>query len=209
MWQAAPRLSRRPLRLAKPVSWLLLHLPCPPIAAVVRAVARPVPAQAALVPAISMQASGLRLRVSRDCCQDQRSPPWPSPQKQRRVFFQRFFRPGQFLPDCPSIRGNRFGGSHRDGAIHAMVARRRQPGDGSSYFWNCTPQRLGYRRHADDLFDQLLLAFVLPRSKWAVAGHSLVAQGQKSLTFVQESSYPPCHGMIWTRLFPECDQGRN
>src|ERR1700732_1128388 len=75
--RAAPKTLRKTLRLSRPAYPPLLHLPRPPIAAVVPEVARPAPAQVASVAALPMQVPALRLRVSQDCCQ-YRSPAWPS-----------------------------------------------------------------------------------------------------------------------------------
>src|SRR6266478_8420317 len=72
--RAALRMLRRALRLSKPIYRPLALLPRPPIAAVVRGAAPPVPAQAASVVAIPIQWPGLGPLVFRA---------WPS----HSVFF--------------------------------------------------------------------------------------------------------------------------
>src|SRR6266404_9456656 len=63
--RAAPRMLQRTLRLSELICRPLALLPRPPIAAVVRGVARPAPARAASVVAIPIQSLGLRLPVFR------------------------------------------------------------------------------------------------------------------------------------------------
>src|SRR5260370_28557350 len=64
--RAAPRLMRKTPRLSKPVCRPLSRLPRPLIAAVVREAARLVPAQAASVVALPIQAPRLRLGATQD-----------------------------------------------------------------------------------------------------------------------------------------------